>query len=1832
MWPFDKEEEEETQDESVAEFDAITSYIFEEAADPDEALGALRDIYSEFEFSDQGKANNLLEERSRLVREKFGIKNQFDYDSTLEYAPINFDDVIGEGDTDQGRTVDQINKWEAENKKFISESSDPIYIQNKTRLLRDIEKVGVAQRRQIYGSDNYLVTDQALRVAQGAVGPLASLAGADAVNDWFTENTDPDGATIFGNKVGGDDSYVSAISSGVGSLGGALGAGVLTGGVGATAYLAASGAGSVRQQYEDSREAGASVDEATDAALIESASQIGQTLVGGRIVGDTVARIGGKAVTQLGTRVFPRVAGSAVLEGTTEAIGQGVSNIATNTGQGTDLAFTEGMDKAFVGGFAAGGAVSGAGAFVEGRRAKTAEVGIDTATVPVTDGEAVITDINPEADPLATEALQAQELNNVIEEQEMQTPPPYESVRAKSTMVELSEVDVVAEREDGTRIVDAGGNLHNDYNPQTNQYEEAYQDIVSVAPEVAAKLKELEVSAAPDGTGFDLFVEDGSLYIRSEFIPEDFATAETPITTDKTGMKKVKVASTPGIQPGQVDVQANPLSIKDGAVQAKFRIGSAPVKTTAGGAAGADFINRGRKESAWAKKFRNTLTPEQAEAFELSITSFEDLGKGEIKEVQIPLHTRIPNINKEQGIEARRFLSEKGYVGALAYFDNLGDSASVQDNANAAVLLGELKRAQEQAANEGNYELEDAYTPLVAAAAKANTKLKEIAGGSLQLATNQAQIALGGIPLEVVETVSKFKRKARKDAEVEAAKELGVKEVPLGKLKRDARVADEQVAAIEAEIGDPVEIAKADIDAKIAEVKENSFKKEVTEPIKKYEEDIQELKNREEAAKLDVNNQLSEAGKAVKEQIAATEEALAKVEAEVTEVSNETLEPTKQQVVKKRAIAEKIKDLTKQKEKIEKALADEKDTYFGSKVKPEVAEKRKAKANQVIADLNGRLEDATAKQAEIDSEIEERTSQTRKPTSEATKKMNALRSKLTDLNNQFKSTEKLDPKKSAKVQELRSLTAERKRAIRHLKKQKTPTLSEAEQKKIANLEAKKAEIDTAEKEGRIKVSIEPEVKARLDIAKQTQLKVKKHLTAVEQKRQKNLEKFTAEDQETLKQLYGAKEGATTPTEQMELDAAIVKLRSKIEPITPDAVDSLYQYWRGNILSGAETLLRNLGSFLSIAGSTASYAATDAQRLVKGERTKVAEFAKGALKGFKDSITSDALEILMGNRYGKLAMDPSENINREVAKLKWMPISKVANIPVPNPLLPLLSIVETSRRLMSTIDTVASTTARNGHARVAALMAAEKGLSKTEQIAAVEDAMFETADKREKVRIAIEERVKALDSVGIKTTPRQQRIMFNEAMELNRSEKLQAIGDAGGKRATYMNTPDGMLGGIAKALNIATGYTMEIGGKKIQPFRQLMPFVNTAANIGNEMMTYSPIGFVDAGKSAMKSKKAKQKALLDAIKESETNVEKGLAALPQEEMDARVDAADLYQTEMTEFFGRAMVGSAFMVGMAGVLAAFEDDEKPWIKFNGQMPPGEARAWQAQNRKPFSLEIGGTVITKDLLGPLTFGLAAADIINKARKSNQNEARTAFILSTAMVGILSNLSFLKNAGELFSAFNGSEPIDDLFNKSEKSWMATGNVVKGAGASYAQGLIPASGFLRNLYKWTDGASTETYNNFQAKLLSNIPFGKEVTGAEDRLNEFGEPIKGTPWQRNPLGIFVTTLNDSPINSWKVETGYTTTQQAPIIKLNKGEVEDFGVLRGRRLGDEYRDLMNEEESARVLKVSGPQIKQYLSQISKLPSFQVYNEDNQKEINKEIARIRAEAREVVLSTR
>jgi len=410
----------------------------------------------------------------------------------------------------------------------------------------------------------------------------------------------------------------------------------------------------------------------------------------------------------------------------------------------------------------------------------------------------------------------------------------------------------------------------------------------------------------------------------------------------------------------------------------------------------------------------------------------------------------------------------------------------------------------------------------------------------------------------------------------------------------------------------------------------------------------------------------------------------------------------------------------------------------------------------------------------------------------------------------------------------------------------------------------------------------------------------------------------------------------------------------------------------------------------------------------------------------------------------------------------------------------------------------------------------------------------------------------------------------------------------GVRQNMMAPPDGrtMFGAIAKGINTAaSSWEFPLAdGKIVRPLKVIIPFTTFASNMVNRMIEYVPgLNAIDL-----------------------------LASSLQDKSKGNVDARSL---EMHERLGNAIVGAGLMATATAIFSMYADEEDPFISWTGA-PPDKINYYLQNNIPQNALKIGNSYYSKEVLGPVALLFALSSSAANAIKKGGDPAEIAGITILSAGATITDMSVLKNLSSIMEAVSGGTDADSTGSRAA-------NALMGVVTNTATPLvIPATGFLKNLYRWYDGAPRETYNNLMGKFSNQIPILTEATSGV-RLNDFGEPIEGTDWWLRPVtGLYRQRLED-PVRSWMTETGYKITAPSFSIPLSKKDSQIYANLRP----EGFEDKLTKEESIEVLKISGPQIKALLSQFTQLRN---YNQNVQDRINTEVARIRGRAKAIVLN--
>lgn len=723
--------------------------------------------------------------------------------------------------------------------------------------------------------------------------------------------------------------------------------------------------------------------------------------------------------------------------------------------------------------------------------------------------------------------------------------------------------------------------------------------------------------------------------------------------------------------------------------------------------------------------------------------------------------------------------------------------------------------------------------------------------------------------------------------------------------------------------------------------------------------------------------------------------------------------------------------------------------------------------------------------------------------------------------------------------------------------------------------------------------VPPEVQNEINKAKATYDKTVERLTTAQSKLKEKLDSFDPEAQKSLKTLTDVLKTVAPGTMQQAVADKIHDIQSKF--ITKDSstsmFDKVFNFYRSNLLSGPSTEERSiLGHF--------SMALSNVVGLVgSGQFGRAGHYAAEWLKATPQSFRN-AAEIVKGNREGTFNFDQKFVDRRGNLKDNFKPTSEIPSI---NPLKnPLTFVQNTMFRLLKAQYSVFHRNAESAMAYLAEDIANKNEKNPALRRQLIENALYRSPEKLKEITDSINNQRDTLKKAGIELTDREIDNAKADLMEQSRSERTREIAGQHGERSTFSNDPTGITGAIYDTVNAAADkWAVNIGGTKVKPLKFVMPFTRVASNITSHIMEFTPVGLF---KGAINSPEG-AKGLFNH----------GLTA-----EDAKIS------------LGRGIIGSTLLGGFMSLAYAYKDDKDPFIQFYGYPEGKEYDAWKTQGITPFSMKIGSTVIP--LQGTSLAILPA--ILGGAMKNIRSGASIESVIKSASIsslGAVSTMSFLKPAGDLFDHIVGAK--DQVTTESGSSDKRSSNFWLQQADTLATGFIPASGMLNNLGRWSNSNPVETYNNFSAKLLGDMPFTQSLglTDKRPQLNMFGEPIEKPLVERLSAGLAPHTIKTDPVFLWMQETGYNVTDQGPIVRLStKAEKYRFEDSQKEITG--YKDIMDEAQSREVLEKSGPQIKNFLNNIKDNPSFQVLNKRNQEYINEYVNKIRARAKYEVLASK
>lgn len=318
---------------------------------------------------------------------------------------------------------------------------------------------------------------------------------------------------------------------------------------------------------------------------------------------------------------------------------------------------------------------------------------------------------------------------------------------------------------------------------------------------------------------------------------------------------------------------------------------------------------------------------------------------------------------------------------------------------------------------------------------------------------------------------------------------------------------------------------------------------------------------------------------------------------------------------------------------------------------------------------------------------------------------------------------------------------------------------------------------------------------------------------------------------------------------------------------------------------------------------------------------------------------------------------------------------------------------------------------------------------------------------------------------------------NELMDQARPAELNETSDQWALRATFNNKPYGLLGAVAEGVNLIN--------RKTVVTRLAVPFVNVVANVTNESLNYSPVGFVRAAWA-------------------QWNLHRGGSAT--------LYGQDITDKEMIyDAYAKAAVGTAMVGALVSLAAKGLGDDDWWFGLSGQGPAdaGRRKALRETGWIPYSIRIKDRYFNyanTPLAVPLAIGGNYLDAMKHGNLAQTDALnRVAFAMATAG-HVITQQSFLDSLAQLFGAL-------DHINE-RKAWDRGVDVVARAVTTIA---VPNA--LRQIDRMFDPRMMEPMTA-QERVTAQIPFVRR--NLKPALNALGEPVMIAPLDRLVSG----TRND----------------------------------------------------------------------------------------------------------
>jgi hypothetical protein len=422
------------------------------------------------------------------------------------------------------------------------------------------------------------------------------------------------------------------------------------------------------------------------------------------------------------------------------------------------------------------------------------------------------------------------------------------------------------------------------------------------------------------------------------------------------------------------------------------------------------------------------------------------------------------------------------------------------------------------------------------------------------------------------------------------------------------------------------------------------------------------------------------------------------------------------------------------------------------------------------------------------------------------------------------------------------------------------------------------------------------------------------------------------------------------------------------------------------------------------------------------------------------------------------------------------------------------------------------------------------------------------------------------SEGLTQGSTEWKLRTQELLDQRTPEAIRSVGQMYGTRSIFTQAPEGIIGSLARS---AQTFTRE------QPWGKfIVPFTNIVANVLNESINYSPLGFTRYGTNEFMTDWKHFRQADRNISEEHLNMLKA------------------------DMLTKATVGTGLLAGIwASQNITNPANGRPILQIHGAGPSDPSKRGQLMDAgwSPFSVQLnmGGNqdVYLPFEYTPIAVGLGmigGAMDAQRYEKFPDVERSTMYAMSN-MGSVVLDRTFLRGAKQFLDAMTGSADPREAVQNVREELRSMSSFVPYAGALGLQQLFTQ--FVdRQLYQ--GGAP------IVGDMLRNVPMMNYIDGSKPRLNLLGEPIEFNP----ELKRFVSVGSSDPV--WQ------------FLHENNVFLED---PRNQKLQGK---TMSQEQMYNFMAARGPYLREALA--SRLDQLQSLNETDPKRMDDQIKSLESAA--------